>query len=70
MQAEFRDSCLVSGSLSHMTPFTPTVPVPWFLTAAALASLLPRALWRREVTFGNVWWEVRVRRDLEFGPCT
>lgn len=66
MQAGFRDSCLVSGSLSHMTPFTPAVPVPWFLTAAALASLLPRAL---SGGGGNVWWEIRVRLDLGFGPC-
>lgn len=62
--AGFRDSTGTLAAYPTQLPFTPAVPVPWFLTAAALASLLPKAQWRREITFRNVCWEVRARLYL------
>lgn len=44
--------------LSLPPQFALPVPVPWFLTAAARASLLLRALSASLVR--TVWWEVRV----------
>lgn len=58
-------------SLSHTTQFTLAVPVPvpWLLTAAAPASLLPEAVLEEEVTPRKACWEVGARLGLGFGPC-
>lgn len=48
---------VVSGGLSTAR-FTPALPVPCFLTAAALAPCSPSSRWRKEVMFWTIWWEV------------
>lgn len=56
-------------SPSHTTQFTLAVPVPWLLTAAAPASLLPEALLEEEVIPRKECWEVGARLGLGFGLC-
>lgn len=38
--------------------FPPALPVPCFLTAAALAPCSPRSQWREDVVFWTIGWEV------------
>lgn len=68
VRAGFCDSSWSVATYPTQLSFPPALPVPWFLTAVALASLLPKAL--SGSLFRTVRWEVRARLYLGFGPCT
>lgn len=48
----------LSEAVCAIARFPPALPVPCFLTAAALAPCSPSSQWREEVTFWTIWWEV------------